>query len=228
MTLKLGIDDAGRGPVIGPMALAGVLIDEKIEALFKQLDVKDSKKVLPKKRKILEQEIKNHSISFDIQLTYPEELDSRMLSGTNLNKIEAIKAARIIDNIMDPISKEFPNEIVYVVIDCPSPNTESWKSHLMEQITYKENIQVSCEHKADVNHISAAAASILAKEARESELEKIKKRIGRDFGSGYQTDPVTTKFLEEYSHEHINDGIIRTTWQTWKDTVTKKEQKKLF
>ena len=50
--LKLGIDDAGRGPVVGPMILAGVLMNESSETEFRKLGVKDSKQLTQKRREI--------------------------------------------------------------------------------------------------------------------------------------------------------------------------------
>ena len=75
--LHLGIDDSGRGPVIGPMILAGCLLDEKDEAELKKLGVKDSKQVPANKRKILADEIRKKAISWEIVVIYPQEIDAR-------------------------------------------------------------------------------------------------------------------------------------------------------
>lgn len=56
--LKLGIDEAGRGPILGPLVIAGCLIDEKFEKDLKKLGVKDSKQLTRKKRDELEPENK--------------------------------------------------------------------------------------------------------------------------------------------------------------------------
>jgi len=228
MTLRLGIDDAGRGPVIGPMALAGVLIPEELEETFKELGIKDSKQVPAEKRKLLEKEIKFQAIDYHIALTSATELDNMMNSGTNLNKVEAQKAAEIINKLLAQLEDKYKDEKIKIIIDCPSTNLESWKDYLINHILVNGNIEISCEHKADINHIAVAAASILAKQAREAELVKLKKSIGKDFGSGYQTDPKTMKFLEEHSKEHEHDGIFRKSWQTWKNQVAKREQKGLL
>lgn len=219
--LTLGIDDAARGPVIGPMILAGVLIDEDIEAEFKKLGVKDSKKLTPKRREILAEIIKNKALTFEITITHPDEITSRNHAGINLNKIEAMKSAEIINKINKGQGK------IKVYIDCPSPNIPAWQNYLESHIENKENLILHVEHKADVNHISCSAASIIAKSTREEEVKKIKEKIGVDFGSGYSSDPVTCKFLEKYSEKHKKDGIFRETWSTWKDVCKVKSQKKL-
>ena len=241
--LVLGIDDSGRGPMIGPMILAGCLLDENLEKQFKKLGVKDSKQVTPKKREVLAREIKNKAITFEITITHPDEITARNKVKVNLNDIEAIKAAEIINKI----SKFIINKInfddyqksgkisevnkgigkVKVILDCPSPNIKAWQAYLEEYIDNRENLDIICEHKADVNHISVSAASILAKSTREFEIGKIKNKIGKDFGSGYSSDPVTCEFLEKNFEQHKNDGIFRETWSTWKNLCNRKTQKKL-
>ncbi len=80
-----------------------------------------------------------------------------------------------------------------------------------------------CEHKADVNHLSVSAASILAKVTREEEVEKLKKQYG-DFGSGYPADPKVKEFLKTKGQELKHAGIFRKTWSTWKELYPDNEQ----
>lgn len=219
--LKLGIDDAGRGPVIGPMILAGCLIDEEIEKEFKKLGVRDSKTLTAKRRETLAKLVKEKVLTFEITITHPDEITSRFKLGVNLNTLEAIKTAEIINKINKGLAE------IEVLVDCPSPNIKAWQGTLEHYINNKSNLIIKCEHKADKNHTSCSAASIIAKHIREREIKKIKEKIGKDFGSGYSSDPVTCKFLEKYSEEHRKDGIFRETWQTWKNLCNKKDQKKL-
>ena len=219
--LKLGIDDSGRGPVIGPMILAGCLIDEEIEKEFKKLGVKDSKLLTPKRREVLAELVKEKAITFEITITHPDEITQRNHSGVNLNTLEAIKAAEIINKINKGLSE------VLVIVDCPSPNIKAWQGTLERYIHNKSNLIIKCEHKADKNHLACSAASIIAKHIREKEIAKIKEKIGKDFGSGYVHDPKTCEFLEKYSEQHKKDGIFRETWQTWKNQCAKNAQKKL-
>jgi len=220
--LTLGIDDAGRGPVIGPMILAGCLIDKNIEEEFRKLGIKDSKKILTGKREKLAEVIKEKAITFEITLTIPNEITEKNKLGVNLNTIEAQKSAEIINRINKSQNK------IKVIIDCPSPNIKAWQNVLEKYIENKENLIISCEHKADVNHIACSAASILAKTTRDAEIEKIKKKLGVDFGSGYPSDPVTCKFLSENAQKFKEEGIFRETWSTWKSVCSGKKQKKLF
>ncbi len=211
-----------EGPVIGPMVLAGCLLDEEASEEFKKIKVRDSKTLTPKRREYLAKIIKQKSLTFEITITHPVEVDTKLNTGTNLNKIEAQKTAEIINRINKGMNK------MQVIIDCPSPNIQSWQTYMERYINNKKNLIISCEHKADKNHISVSAASIIAKSAREFEVAKLKKKIGKNFGSGYSSDPVTRKFLEEYYKDHKKDGIFRETWQTMRNIHSKKEQKNLL
>ena len=219
--LKLGIDDAGRGPVIGPMVLAGCLINEETEKEFKKLVVKDSKQLTYKRREFLAEIIQEKAETFEIVVIHPEEIDSKNLEGVNLNDVEAFACARIINKINKGFGK------ITVILDCPSTNITKWKDFLKTKVSDLSNLEVVCEHKADINHIAVSAASILAKSAREKEMEKLKEKYGKEIGSGYPSDPATCNFLEKYGQKHKKDGIFRQTWSTWKKACSKKEQKKL-
>jgi len=218
----LGIDDAGRGPVIGPMILAGCLVNEAIEKEFKKLGIKDSKELTPKRREFLAVIIREKAETFEIALAYPNEIDENLTSGTNLNQLEAIKIASIINKINKGKDR------IKVIIDCPSVGISKWADFLKTKIDNLSNLEIVCEHKADKNHISVSAASILAKSAREKEMDKLKKIYGEEIGSGYTSDPSTIKFLEKNAQKHENSGIFRKTWETWKVAVNKIAQKALF
>lgn len=218
--LKLGIDEAGRGPVIGPLVIAGCLIDEETEKKFKKLGVKDSKKLTRKKREELEIQIKNLAETFEIIIIPPLEIEDRNKHGILLNELEAIAAAEIINRINKGFNR------IKVAIDCPNPSTENWRQVVLTKIKDRSNLEVICEHKADQNHIAASAASILAKCVRDKEVDCLKEKFG-EIGSGYCHDPITIKFIEENLKKFEHEGIFRKTWSTWKDAVSKINQKKL-
>ncbi|MDP2628734.1 MAG: ribonuclease HII [Nanoarchaeota archaeon] len=220
--LKLGIDDAGKGPVIGPLVLAGCLIDEKTEKELRRLGVKDSKQLTQARREFLAEKIREKAETFEIEIIYPPEIDKRNFDGVKLNEVEAFACA----NIINKINKGFKK--IQVVVDCPSVSPEKWRDFLMMRINNLSNLEISCEHKADRNHIAVSAASILAKDTREKEMSKLKEKYGREIGSGYCSDPLTCKFLEKNLHKYDGDGIFRKTWATWKEAVRKVEQRKLL
>ncbi len=225
--LKLGIDDAGRGPVIGPMVLAGVLIDEEKEKELIKLGVKDSKELTPLRREFLATKIKDIAETFEIVIVTPNEIDgvsdiNPNASRIKLNELEAHACADIINTI----NKGFKQIKVY--IDCPSVGIKSWEDYLKTKIENLSNLEVHSEHKADKNHVCVSAASIIAKSTREKEMDKLKEKYGPEIGSGYCSDPLTIKFLEKYSEKYEHDGIFRKTWSTWKVVINKVKQKTLF
>ncbi|MCH7850856.1 MAG: ribonuclease HII [Nanoarchaeota archaeon] len=218
MTKILGIDDAGRGPVIGPMTLAGVIIDENENEELKSYGVKDSKLLTPKNRKLIKEKI-NSRFKSHIEISSPKEIDE----STNLNYLEAIKSAMIINKL----TKEETDK-VKVIIDCPSTNLKAWREDVWKLLEKKEIINLTVEHKADLNHPTVSAASILAKEKREDEIEKLKMDLDIDFGSGYPADPKTKEFIKNNFENKSYKSIIRYSWNTVKRLQKAKKQKKLF
>src|SRR3989344_2816508 len=119
--LILGIDDAGRGPVIGSMILAGVLIDKNSETVLKRLNVADSKILQHPERIRLSKLIKESVLAFHIVKSLPSEIDKAINSKLNLNTLEAMKTAEIINFL----NKK--KERIKVIVDCPSNNISAWR-----------------------------------------------------------------------------------------------------
>jgi|TARA_B100002003_G_C14139673_1_gene548074 ribonuclease HII len=218
MTKLIGIDDAGRGPVIGPMILAGILIEEKEESIIKEWGAKDSKMLTPKKRGEIKEKI-SKKFKGHIEISTPKEIDE----SSNLNYLEAIKTAKIINKLTEDL-----NEKVNVIIDCPSVNIASWSNDVQKLIEKPEIVNLSCEHKADEIHPVVSGASILAKEKREDEIYRLKKEVGKDFGSGYPADPKTKEFIKDNFQDEKYKHIIRFSWNTVKRLFKEKDQKSLF
>jgi len=215
MVLVLGIDEAGRGPVIGPMVIAGVSIDEKDIDKLKRLGVKDSKLLSPKQREDMFDKIINIVKKYKSIITQPEEIDSALRSESlNLNWLEAIKSAEII-NFLKPEK---------AIIDCPSNNITAYKDFLKKHLKDKKT-ELVLEHKADFKYPIVSAASIIAKVTRDNEIKKIQKKIREPIGSGYPSDPVTINFLKKNYNNY--QGIFRKEWASWKKLNKKKKQKSL-
>lgn len=214
--LICGIDEAGRGPVLGPLVMCGLLVKEEDEKGLVKLKVRDSKLLTKVKREFLFDKIKDISYKYEIIAIYPDEIDHAVNNhdGLNLNKLEAIKSAEII-NLLKPDK---------AIVDAPSNNIKSYKQYLFELINNKK-IELILEHKADLNYPIVSAASILAKVTRDNEIEKIKKKIKIDFGSGYMSDSKTVNFLEKYYEKYPE--LFRKSWLPYRDIVNKKFQSKL-
>ena len=218
--LIIGIDDSGRGPLIGPMILAGVLVDAEQEKILKKHDVKDSKMLTHAQRLELGKIIEKNIIDKKIVKASPKEIDEAVNSGTNLNTLEAMKTAEIINYFTKK------NKKISIVVDCPSNNKRMWSNKMMTFLENMENLDIRCEHKADRDYVAVSAASILAKNMREEEVAKIKKEYG-DIGSGYPADPVTKEFLKMNGKKLANSGIFRKSWATWKALFPAKNQSAL-
>ena len=214
MVLICGIDEAGRGPVIGPLVICGVLINEKDLPKLQALNPKDSKLLTSKRRSELEKRIKQVVKDYKIIKVSPKEIDSAVESKTlNLNWLEAIKCAEIINSLK-------PNT---VFLDCPSNNINAFSDYLKNYLDNKK-ISLTCAHKADQKYIIVSAASIIAKTTRDFEIEKIKEKIGIDFNSGYPSDKKTQEFLKKYHNKFPE--IFRKSWVSYKN-IKKAKQKSL-
>jgi hypothetical protein len=134
----VGIDEAGRGPIIGPMVMCGVLIEEGQEKELTALGVKDSKLLSESAREriyaVLKEKYKYHLV-----IISPIEIDSvvGIGKGKNLNWLEAEKAALIV-NALKPEK---------VIIDCPSPNLKAYTEFITERLDHKQGRHVICEQR---------------------------------------------------------------------------------
>jgi ribonuclease HII len=196
-----GIDEAGRGPVIGPMVMAVCAIEEDKIHLLDELGVKDSKLLTPQRREFMFEKIKALCVYKIISLS-PKEIDAALNDRTvNLNRLEGKTTAQLVNSI----------ESDRCIIDCPSTNIKAYTEFLQGMITKKTKLVV--EHKADLNNTIVGAASILAKVTRDREIEKLQKIAKADFGSGYPSDPRTVEFLKKNWNKF---DFFRTSWATYK------------
>lgn len=212
--LICGIEEAGRGPVVGPMVMCGIVIDEINLSKFKEIGAKDSKLLTRLQREKLFEKIKKTAKAYEIILVSAQEIDEVLESDSmNLNWLEAKYTAEII-NKLNPVK---------VILDCPSNNIKEYTRYVKKLL--KNNVEIIAEHKADVNHPIVGAASILAKVTRDREIDKIKKDIKIDFGSGYPSDPKTAEFLKKNWNKYPE--IFRKNWYPYKKVVLDQNQKKM-
>jgi len=208
----LGVDEAGRGPVIGPLVIGAVLINEQKQEQLKNIGVKDSKLLSISKREELFKRIIEIADDYAIIEIDEKEVDRAVFSKTyNLNFLEA-------DNYIATIKQLKPDR---AILDCPSSNAQAFKEYVISKVGQMDLI---IEHKADLNYIEVGAASILAKVTRDRKIEQIKKKIGIDFGSGYPSDPKTQKFLKNH---YSKFNFIRKSWSSYQKLVQNENQTKL-
>lgn len=196
----LGIDEAGRGSVLGPLVIAGVVIPDKKENILDNMGVKDSKKLTPERREILSRKLKK-MFEWDTVIYSAQDIDSLRAKGVNLNEIERKGMQELILKLKSDM----------VIVDAVDVKPERFQDKL-ERAT-KANVKA--EHKADDTYIEVGAASIIAKHTRDVAIAEINKDFADmgGIGSGYPSDPTTKKFLSNYTYNEMPD-FVRKSWST--------------
>ena len=196
----LGIDEAGRGSVLGPLVIAGVLIPEKMEKVLERMGVKDSKKLAPHRRTILSRKLKK-MFDYEIVVISAREIDEMRADGINLNEIEK--------NAMESILLKIKPE--KAIVDAVDVKAERFQNNLCDDT----GLNVIAEHKADDKYIEVSAASIIAKAERDDQIAQINQEFIKSggIGSGYPSDPKTKDFLTNYTYDEMPD-FVRRSWAT--------------
>jgi ribonuclease HII len=215
-----GVDEAGRGCVIGPLVIAGVLFKEERIPALTRLGVKDSKLLSSKKRGVLAAEIARLAEKRIVMKLSPVEIDRAVKSGRKLHKLNRLEA-----QTMAMIIGALKPDEAYV--DAADVLEERFKHHIQEGLPFKA--KVIAKHKADRTYPVVSAASIIAKVERDKEIATLTVQYG-DFGSGYLTDPKTMKFLKRWLQTHGEyPDCVRKSWKPAKQAKNEKGtlQKKL-
>lgn len=195
--MEAGVDEAGRGPVIGPLVIAIVMWSND-EA--KSIGVKDSKKLTRASRERLFNVIMSKAPCVKYIHADPQLIDKYALRGL-LNVLEAELISRLIG--MCPGATR-------VYVDSPDPNPIRFRA-----LINSGNVEVIAENHADESIPLVSAASIVAKVVRDREIDRLKAIYG-DFGSGYPSDPRTIRFLKERIEKGELPPIVRRSWATVK------------
>ncbi|MEM0156859.1 MAG: ribonuclease HII [Thermoplasmataceae archaeon] len=208
---ECGLDEAGRGPVIGPMVVAMVCATN---TAMKKIGARDSKTMSPASRTKMFREIKESASGYSYRIIGSQEINRKMETMT-LNQIEEEAYISLI--------ADSGCECTYYV-DAFDVNEDRLTSRL-SSLTGKN---VLCSHKADAIFPVVSAASIIAKVVRDSEIEKLKLTYG-DFGSGYPSDPRTVSFLERSIAENTDiTEIVRIHWETYRRLISHRANRRLF
>jgi len=210
-----GLDDAGRGPIIGPLVIAGILIDDSRIQELVSLGVKDSKLLSPSARERFEGKIKQIVERYEYVELSPDQIDlvvHKARKFQRLNFLEAKAMAEVISRLQP--------DIAYV--DASDVLCERFEKQILENLPSK--VRMVCEHHADRKYPVVSAASILAKVRRDEEVARLREEYG-DFGSGYVTDPKTITFLENWIEQHGSPPpIVRRSWKTLKKLESNRRQ----
>ncbi len=228
----LGIDEAGRGCVIGPMAIGAVVFEEKDLGFLEGLGVRDSKLISRKKREELYPQIKKKATFYKVNLVSPADIDEASLNQIDLQEIISF------------ITKFNPDKVIFDVPTIPAGVANFVKAVRLGLVgrrpaenesralgpALKPGFGESAgpvligENKADEKYPIVSAASILAKVERDRVIKTLHKEYG-DFGSGYTSDEKTQKFLGSWFKEHRKfPPIVRHKWSSAQKFLQNQEE----
>ncbi len=195
--LVCGVDEAGRGSMIGPLVIAGVSIKQSKLKTLSQLGVRDSKKLTPSARERLYKKITSLVDNYAISKVTPKHVDS-FVAKHRLNHLEASHMAKIIKKLQPSVS----------YVDACDVNAERFGA----KITLLANTgKIKSYHHADSTFVIVSAASIIAKVTRDRVIAKLHKQY--DLGSGYPSDYKTVEFVSNWFSKHGQvPDFVRKSW----------------
>lgn len=202
---RFGVDEAGKGPVFGPMVVSGVSCN--VSKLPEGID--DSKNLSPSTRRALYNKIqKVKNINIHTVYVMPEKIDS---SNKNLNELTVKAFSEVIN--------EIASEDESGIVDAADSDEERFKNNILSNLD--KNVLINSKHKADESNPIVGAASIIAKVERDKYMANLAEEYG-DVGSGYPSDPTTQKYLEQYVLENnALPPFARKSWSTCEKVLRK-------
>lgn len=216
---RFGVDEAGKGPVLGAMFAAAVVGDPTCLPA----GVADSKRLAAARRETLAAEIRDCCAVAVAEIPVARIDDSE----TNMNDLTVAAQASALDEVLAQTraDDEMATSELAGYVDAGDVDEARFGRRVADGVT--TDVQVTAEHGADDEHALVAAASIVAKVARDSHVDELAAEYG-DVGSGYPSDPTTREFLETFVREHGTlPDCARKSWQTSQDALAAAEQSDL-
>ncbi|MHA2308262.1 MAG: ribonuclease HII [Candidatus Heimdallarchaeaceae archaeon] len=201
----VGIDEAGRGPVIGPMVICAYMIKEVERSKLREIGARDSKTLTKKSREKLYSSLSE--VAFEIK--------TKHVSAAEIDELRKRHTLNVIEQkIMIKAAKEFSVTPDEIYIDAADVNEKRFGEAFQTEFP---KAKIISRHKADSYYPVVSAASIIAKVQRDSEIEKISSKLGIDIGSGYPNDPKTISFIKKtYNENKKFPPFVRESWDTAK------------
>ncbi|AUV80322.1 ribonuclease HII [Salinigranum rubrum] len=213
MPTHVGSDEAGKGPVLGPMVAAAVRVDpDDLPAA-----VDDSKRLTPERRAELAAEIRAATDAVGVGVVSTARIDAPETDMNGLTVAAHVEAVAAVARDGDP-----------VYADAGDVSESRFARRVAGGADERGvSVDVRAEHGADGTYPIVAAASIVAKVERDRRVEELRAEYG-DVGSGYPSDPTTRTFLREYVREHGRlPACARASWKTCDDVLRAAEQSAL-
>jgi ribonuclease HII len=219
--VTFGVDEAGKGPVLGSMFAAAVLASP--EAIPDA--VADSKTLTPERRDALAATLRaDDRVAIgvaEIPVARIDDPETDMNTLTVEAQAEALAAvgedggARIAD----------PDDGVSGTVDAGDTDATRFGRRVADAVPF--DVEIRAEHGADETYPIVSAASIVAKVERDAHVADLADEYG-DVGSGYPSDPTTREFLSSYVQAHGElPPVARESWQTSQDVLAAAEQSSL-
>jgi len=201
-----GIDDAGRGSMLGPLVIAGISLEKKNIRKLSALGVKDSKKLTAKRREELYKKIIPLVDNHYVAKISPKSIDISVAKH-GLNQLEAKYMAKVVTKLDADTS----------FVDSCDVNPKRFGKEISR---LSNNKKIRSYHHADSRFVVVSAASILAKVTRDRAIAKLRKNY--DLGSGYPSDTKTIDFVKKYyKKQKIMPKFVRKSWKPTKKILDK-------
>ena len=208
-----GVDEAGRGSVMGPLVVGVVYAGD--DSALKAIGVKDSKKLTPKRREAMYDEILSAADHWCTVIISSEEIDEQR-KRLSLNEIEL--------NMFAEGTSKWKADSVYA--DCPDVNESAFSLRLSALLG--NDVEVIARHKADDTYPIVSAASIVAKVTRDRMMEDIHREFGTDVGSGYPSDHYTMDFIHDWIAKNGKaPPHVRTSWEPVREMLSQRKVTRL-
>jgi len=202
-----GVDDAGRGSMLGPLVIAGISLNKSDIPKLSLLGVKDSKQLTPKSREELYKKIIKLVEAYYVVKISPKSIDVSVKKH-ELNHLEAKYMAKVITKLNSDIS----------YVDSCDVNPGRFGKEISK---LSNNKKIKSYHHADSRFVVVSAASIIAKVTRDRTIEKLRKK--HDLGSGYPSDSKTIDFVTSYYETHKTLPVfVRKSWKPTQKILNKK------
>lgn len=207
--MKFGVDEAGKGPVLGSMFAAAVLADPA----DLPDDVADSKRLSSDRRESIA-----NSLAADpaVQIGVTEIPVTRIDDPeTDMNTLAVEAHASAIESVASDGHEG--------IVDACDTNAARFGRRVADRVS--ANVSIQADHSADDEYLIVSAASVVAKVARDRHVEGLAEGYDEPLGSGYPSDPTTRSFLESYVRENGSlPPCARRTWKTSEEVLATVEQ----
>ena len=200
----IGTDESGKGDFFGPLVVAALYVDKKIEHKLWLLGVRDSKKISDQKISELANSIRK-SFSHSVGTFSPDKYNKNYKIFNNLNQLLASAHAQVIKNLVEKTG-------CTVVLADKFGEEELIKNALGES----NNFTLIQKNKAEAN-LAVAGASILARDKFINSLEQLSLKYQMNFPPGASNKVVDAakRFVKHYGKDNLN-AVAKTHFKTIK------------